>query len=398
MQAESYLIKREIKESLFCKNKKPLLGKLDFELTERCNNNCQHCYVNLGRDNLSARNRELTTENIKTILKEAYSLGCFVVRFTGGEPLLREDFQELYIFTRRLGLKVSIFTNATLITPQLTELFVNIPPLEKIEVTIYGMKKSSYEASTRVSGSFEASRRGINLLLEKGIAFVVKEALLPSNKDEIEEFEKWVKTIPRFDNIPSYSMFFYLRCRRDKVKNELIRKVRFLPEEGLDVLIRRKDEYIKEMKEFYARFMHPNGDKLFSCNAGIGAGCVDSYGYFQPCILLRHRGTVYDLRKGSLSDALTNFFPNIRKIRTTNPEYLRRCARCFLKGICEQCPAKSWTEHGTLDTPVDYFCEIAHVQARFLGLVKEHEKAWEVEDWQWRINKFKRRKYHGTKS
>ena len=42
-------------------------------------------------------------------------------------------------------------------------------------------------------------------------------------------------------------------------------------------------------------------------------------------------------------------------------------------------------EHGTLDTPVDYLCHAAHAQARDLGLLKNGEKAWEVEDWKEKI-------------
>ena len=34
------------------------------------------------------------------------------MRFTGGEPLLRPDFEELYLHARRLGMKVLLFTNA----------------------------------------------------------------------------------------------------------------------------------------------------------------------------------------------------------------------------------------------------------------------------------------------
>jgi sulfatase maturation enzyme AslB (radical SAM superfamily) len=63
-----------------------------------------------------------------------------------------------------------------------------------------------------------------------------------------------------------------------------------------------------------------------------------------------------------------------------NPEYLARCARCFLKDFCNQCPGKSWAEHGTLDTPVEYLCRVAHAQARYLGLLAEGELAWEVEN------------------
>ena len=388
MPAESYVVKQDINKAGLWKKASPLLGRLDMELTERCNNNCIHCCINLSADDLVAKEKESSTEKIKNILKEAVSLGCLSVRFTGGEPLLRDDFEELYVFSRRLGLKVLIFTNATLITRHLAELFSRIPPLEKIEVTVYGMKKSSYEAVTRVSGSYDAFWRGINLLLEKKILFVVKGALLPSNKDEIDEFEEWAKSIPWMDKPPSYSMFFDLRCRRDvAVKNKLISSVRLSPQEGLKVLTRRKEEYIKEMKEFCSKFMRPPGDKLFSCGSGHG-GCVDAYGKFQPCMMLRHPDCVYDLKQDSLKNALENFFPRMRETRATHPEYLAKCARCFLKGLCEQCPAKSWMEHGTLDTPVEYVCEIAHGQARFLGLLGKTENAWEIKDWQERIKKF----------
>ena len=81
------------------------LGSLDIELTERCNNNCIHCCINLPANDHAAKAREMTTEQIKSILTQAEKLGCLQVRFTGGEPLLRTDFEGLYLFARRLGLK-----------------------------------------------------------------------------------------------------------------------------------------------------------------------------------------------------------------------------------------------------------------------------------------------------
>ncbi|MFA5117366.1 MAG: radical SAM protein [Candidatus Omnitrophota bacterium] len=397
MRTKSYFAKKTAEDLSQGKQKPPFLVKLDLELTERCNNNCMHCCINLPADDGAAQKREFSTGEIKRVLGEAASLGCLRVKFTGGEPLLRKDFEEVYVFARKLGLKVLIFSNATLITARVAELFSKIPPLEKIEVTVYGMKKSSYEAVTRKEGSFEAAWRGINLLLEKKIPFVVKGGLLPGNRDEIEEFEAWAGTIPWMDRPPSYSMFFDLHYRRDGKKNALIRKLRISAHEGLKVLTRKKDTYREEMKSFWAKFMGPPGDRLFSCGLGVGSGCVDAYGYFQPCLILRHPDTVYDLKKGSLSDALTDFFPKLKKIKAVNPEYLKRCAECFLKGFCEQCPAKSWVEHGTLDKPVEYLCKVAHVQARFLGLVKDNEMAWQVKDWRERIRKFTGGRYHGTK-
>ena len=105
------------------------LGYLDIELTERCNNNCIHCCINLPANDRAAKAREMTTEQVKSILTEVVALGCLEVRFTGGEPLLRPDFEEIYLFARRLGLKVLIFTNSCLITPRLANLLAHIPPL-----------------------------------------------------------------------------------------------------------------------------------------------------------------------------------------------------------------------------------------------------------------------------
>lgn len=386
--SQSYVRQAKSDKHPFWKNNIPSLIKLDIELTERCNNNCMHCYINLPADDLAAKDRELSTGEIKDILSEAAALSCLTVRFTGGEPLLREDFEELYVATRKLGFKVALFTNATLITEHLAELFSRIPPLQKIEITVYGMKKKSYESVTRGPGSFEAARKGINLLLKKKIPFIVKGVFLTYDEDELDAFETWAATIPWMHKVPSYSMFFDFHCRRDKEKNRIIRKIRMSAKEGLKFLTRRKDEFIKENKEFCSRFIGPSGDKLFSCGSGLIQACIDAYGILQPCIMLRHPNTVYDLKKGSLKDALTNFFPKLRETKATNPEYLARCARCFLKGFCEQCPAKSWMEHGTLDTPVEYFCELAHTQARFLGLLKNKELAWEVKDWQSRVKEF----------
>ena len=264
-----------------------------------------------------------------------------------------------------------------------------MPPKEKIEITVYGMKKESYDAAVRVNGAFEEAWRGINLLLEKNIPFIVKGALLPSNKKEMEEFELFASTIPWMDKSPRYSMFFDLRCRRDSEKrNAQIKSIRITAEEGLRVLTRNKEKYLKDMKQFCSKFTRPPGDKLFSCGAGKGGGCVDAYGKLQLCMMLRHPDTVFDMRKQPLKEIITGCFPKIQELKAQNPVYLERCANCFLKGLCEQCPAKSWMEHGTLDTPVEYLCDIAHAQAEYLGLLKKKEKAWTVENWKERIEDF----------
>jgi radical SAM protein with 4Fe4S-binding SPASM domain len=354
---------------------------MDLELTERCNNNCIHCCINRPAHDAQAQAREMNTDQVKDVLEQAAALGCVRVRFTGGEPLLRPDFEELFLCARRLGLEVLIFTNARLITPHLAGLFARIPPRVAIEVTVYGMRPESYEAVTRAPGSFSQFWAGVQLLRDRQVPFVVKFAVLPSNHGEIEEFEAWARTIPWMTKPPRYSMFFDRRDRRDDAaKDRLIESLRLTPEEGLSVLTRDEVRYRQAMVEFASKYMGPPGDTLFDCGAGH-ALCIDAYGRAQPCMGVRTPELTYDVTgkdsRSPLRDALHRF-GNLRKLRATNPDYLRRCAVCFLKGLCEQCPAKSWAQDGTLDTPVEYLCRVAHAQARWLGWLGENEQGWEV--------------------
>ena len=383
-----YASRQSLAQSPLWRGKQPLLPHLDIELTERCNNACMHCYINLPARDEQAAHRELSTDQWKDILKQAADLGALYVRFTGGEPLLRPDFTELYLFARRLGMAVMLFTNARLITPELADLFARVPPRKKIEISVYGMHPESYDAVACTPGAFAEFRRGVALLEERKIPFVVKSVLLPPNRGEKDEFEAWAASIPWMDTPPSYAVYLELRARRDSpARNALIRSLRGTFEDSVALAVRNDAAYRRSLAEFTIKFLSPQGDRLFACGAGE-IGCVDAYGKYQMCMSLRHPDTVYDLNQGTLREALTEVFPRLRELRATNPDYLDRCARCFLKGLCEQCPARSWEEHGTLDTPVEYLCEVAHAQARYLGLLNEGEQAWEVTDWQARIHRF----------
>jgi len=394
----------------------PRLESLTIELTERCHNDCIHCCINLPADDDAARRREMTTAQIKDVIRQAADLGCLQLHLTGGEPLLRPDFEALYIYARRLGLPVLLFTNGRPLTTRLADLFARIPPLADIEITVYGMHPESYEAVTRAPGSFAQFMRGVRLLWEREVPFVVKSALLPPNRHEMDEFESGPPGMPWKVTKPAYSMEFDLRSRRDNghsagaAKNRLIASLRTPPRESINVVMRDSARYHPWTEELAEEKLQPPGDRLFNCGACEGKTvCVDAYGVAQPCMGLRAPEMTYDLfgidqgegRSGKqveptnaqtgnvrnrLSHALDHF-TRLRELRATNPQYLRRCARCYLKGVCQQCPAKSWTEHGSYDTPVEHLCETAHTWARYLGWLDEDERGWEIEGWRGRLAK-----------
>ncbi len=366
--------------------RRPLLRHLDIELTERCNNRCIHCYNRI--DDPAAVNRELSTETIREILGQACNLGCISVRFTGGEPMLREDFLDLYCHARALGLQVDVTTNGTLITNHIARTFSKIPPLGKIEVTLYGSSQTSCEAVTQVEGSFERARAGIQNLLDSNVPFEIRGVALSQNMNERPGFEKWAASLAPETLPPVFTVLLDLRARRDSPeKNRQIRTLRLSPGDCVSQLAFYPEQYVKDAQRLIGKFVQIPNPRIFSCGVGKGSACLDAYGEIQACFLLRHPDTTYSLLAPghTLEEALKRKFPSLALSEATNEDYLKRCARCFLRELCEQCPARSWVEHGNLDTPVEYLCQVAHHQASALGLLSNGEMAWEVEDPEQRI-------------
>ena len=377
---EDFVSHQSIANSPLWKERAPRLSSLDIELTERCDNACQHCYINLPRKDAAARKAELSTGEWQHILAQAAALGALNVRFTGGEPLLRADFAEIYETARRLGLKVSLFTNARRITPALVALFQRIPPLQKIEITVYGMRAETYEAVSRAPGSFAEFRRGLDLLLAGGVPLLVKSVDLPQTALELPAFQAWAATLPGMETPAGITRVLDLRARRDSpARMRHIAALRAAPEEVAGNMLAGKDARAEMLR--LARNHGGKAGALLNCGAGhCTLPCIDAYGRMQACMLLRSPRLAYDLRKGSLKDALENHFPHLKGINPENPAYLERCERCFVRGMCDQCAAKSWMESGTLDTPVEYLCQITQSLARQMGLLAAGERSWEVED------------------
>ncbi|MBU1877715.1 MAG: radical SAM protein, partial [Chloroflexi bacterium] len=177
---------------------------IELEITARCNNDCRHCYINLPAGDQAAKAQELTPEEIDRIAGEAVELGAMWCLITGGEPLLRPDFPDIYMLLKRQGLLVSVFTNATLIRDEHIQLFQRYPPRD-IEVTVYGATRETYEAVTRWPGSFAAFQRGLDRLLDSGVRVRLKAMALRSNVHEMDAIARFcrerTKDYYRFDPV-----------------------------------------------------------------------------------------------------------------------------------------------------------------------------------------------------
>jgi MoaA/NifB/PqqE/SkfB family radical SAM enzyme len=123
------------------RSKRRVIG-FSLEITARCNNNCRHCYINLPANDKKAKARELSLAGIKKIIDQAVDLGAMWCLINGGEPLLREDFFDIYLYLRQKGILISVFTNATLVSEKHIWLFKKYPPRD-VEVTVYGVTKET---------------------------------------------------------------------------------------------------------------------------------------------------------------------------------------------------------------------------------------------------------------
>jgi MoaA/NifB/PqqE/SkfB family radical SAM enzyme len=110
----------------------------DLEVTARCNLDCRHCYINLPAGDRNAERLEMSLGEIGAIAEQAVSLGSLWCLVTGGEPLMRDDFTELYLLLKRKGLLLSVFTNACCVTEEHVKLFRDYPPRD-VEVSVYGV-------------------------------------------------------------------------------------------------------------------------------------------------------------------------------------------------------------------------------------------------------------------
>ncbi|MDD5597656.1 MAG: radical SAM protein [Victivallaceae bacterium] len=340
----------------------------DLELTARCNNNCRHCYINLPANDNEAGRKELTFDKIKEIADEAVALGAFWCLITGGEPLLRNDFEDIYIALKKKGLFLSVFTNAVPVKEKHIELFKKYPPRD-IEISVYGVTKETYEKVTRISGSFEKFIRGVNLLLNSGVKVRFKAMALRSNVHELPEIAEFCRK-----NTKDYFRFdpqLHLRFDGNLKRNEEIKSERLSPEEI--VLLEKSDtERFQSLEKDCDRLINPqfcniNCNHLFHCGAGNGSFNVSYDGYFRLCSSLWHPDCIYDLKTGSLTEAWKYFVPKVRSMTSGRREFLEKCRKCPVINLCMWCPAHSYLETGKLDEPVDVFCKTAHARAETLN-------------------------------
>jgi radical SAM protein with 4Fe4S-binding SPASM domain len=343
------------------------------EATARCNNDCRHCYINLPAGDFRAQAEELSLEEILSIAGQAVEMGALWCLVTGGEPLLRPDFADIYLGLRRKGLLVTVFTNATTIRQEHIDLFKRYPP-RGLEVTVYGVTQATYEAVTRCTGSFAAFQRGLRLLLEDGVPVRLKTMALRSNLHELPLIADFCRrhTAGRY----RFDPHLHLRYDGNPERNAEIQIERLAPEE-IVALEQSDPERFSVMRKHCNELILEEAEavsdhRLFHCGAGAGSFTVSYNGIFRLCDSLWAPGTTYDLRSGNLHEALFEFVSDVRALRSRSTDGAETCQPCSIVNLCLCCPAHTHLETGDMEGHTPYFCAVAHARARMLeGAMQE---------------------------
>jgi len=332
-----------------------MLGSIEsvhWELTNHCNFHCVHCYLHTDS------RRELNTQEIFRVLDELEEAGVLSLTLTGGEPLLRKDFPEIYRYAHGKGFLLTVFTNGSRITPDYVKLFQEFPP-QKVEITVNGITKETLEAVTAKPGSFEGVFRGISLLHEGGIFLGLKTNGMTLNAHELPEIMKFARGLPnsffKFDTA--------IMARRDQDKGPT--QYRLRPSQ-VTALIAADAEATKQMTDdCRARGdMVPPERAVFTCAAGRESFHISAWGDLHPC------HTVRPIRVSLLNHGFLEAAGKVQQMvnEVRYPE-VSKCGSCSIYALCNSCPGTAQLEGKGQIMPADYFCEVAHETVKEFGVV-----------------------------
>lgn len=313
---------------LSAKEKKiPVLGQ--FELTACCNLDCKMCYVH-NSDSNAMRERELPTETWLRIFDEAYDMGLMFAALTGGECLLRHDFKQLYLHLWKKRVRISIFTNGTLINDEYVEFFRKYPP-EKIRISLYG---SSEEAYCRVAGheGFQKTISAYHKLADAKIP--VSIAVTPSSymKDDYMNIRRFCME----DGIHCPpANFFLTKNRDDPNKNDYnLSHDEIVSLATEEALLNGSLTPVNDLPEPCGSCTEPPVG--LPCNAGCCGAHVSWEGKMYPCASIPEGSA--SLLELSYADAWKATNELASKVLLG-----AECVGCPYDSVCPKCPVKRLT-------------------------------------------------------
>lgn len=347
------------------KSRVPLSGT--FELTPRCTLDCKMCYIHKKSEEQSAKELEKDSEWWLRLAEQAKNAGTLLLLLTGGEPLLRSDFEYIYTQCLNMGFLMSINTNATLIDRKKVDFFVKNPP-QRINVTLYGMSRETYMRLCGRADAYDKVMSALQMLKSAGINVRVNYTVTPYNYADMTAAQKYASDngfafqavtypFPRVRTLDNDKSNAHLNAE-DAAKIHFLYMRNALGEDGL----RRAAAKFLDVNSPVS-LMHgecsdmPSGN--ISCRAGVSTYWVTYDGRMTPCGMMN----TPDVPVEDFDSAWRRTMRNSDNITLNG-----KCLSCPRRQICDFCAACAYAETGKFDCVPDYACKKAAV---YYDLCKE---------------------------
>ena len=346
---------------------------VSLELTARCNFNCKMCYVH-EEDCSGNKPYELTASQWIEVAEQAKNAGALFVLITGGEPLIREDFNEIYEAMAKMGFVLSLNSNLSLLTERTLEVLERFPP-NRVNVSLYGACNETYASLCGVP-AFEKVAGNIQKLLQRGIPVKVNSSITPYNIGDAENIMRFCDDNGLHLKATAY-MFPSVRlgCRRERLAPQTAAGFRaafdchyLSAEEFADrthrIMAGIEFERERDCPEIETK------EQGIRCRAGSSSAWVDWRGNMSYCGMIPAPPD---------NNVLTRGFDACWRQTVSAAQAVRmpgKCASCEYQHFCNICAAAQFCETGGFDAPPPYLCEMsAHTARAYQALCDSGKKA-----------------------
>ena len=326
----------------------PLSGA--FELTSRCPLDCKMCYVHKKENDCEAVKQEKSTEWWLKLTEEAKNAGMFMLLLTGGEPLLRKDFEEIYLNAKKSGILVSVNTNGLLIDDNKIKFFADNPP-QKLNITLYGASKETYRSLCGNAEAYEKVVSAITKLRQAGVNLKINFTATQYNLHDSEKIYEFARELKIPVQTVSY-MFPPVRAggEADRLSPEKAAKVQFdchmldWGEEKFRKHLTAKADIVRKPEEI------ESDGEIIPCRAGRSTFWVTWDGKMTPCGMMTK--PMFEIND------FNGAWECIKEAR--KGIYLpSKCGTCELRNYCDMCAAVSLAETGEFSEVPEYACKKA---------------------------------------
>ncbi|MEA3334218.1 MAG: heme b synthase [Pseudomonadota bacterium] len=159
----------------------PELRLIAWETTRSCNLSCIHCRAAAEKGPYSG---ELDTEKAFAFLDTVASFSKPIIILTGGEPMLRDDIYDLAAYGTKLGLRMVLATNGTLVDQDSIKRMID-SGIKRISVSLDGANAETHDSFRQVKGAFANSLRALDFARDNGMEFQVNTTITKLNISEI---------------------------------------------------------------------------------------------------------------------------------------------------------------------------------------------------------------------